>query len=232
MYHLLERRRVKEFSFGYTVRDAETAKDGAYNLLDIDLFELGPTLKGMNPETELLAVKALADATDPPAGRVRGCLKAGARHSKETVAALSRIRAEVDALLGTGESADDETPKSVEAEAVTGKASDPDEDINTQIQLLKGTTRMTQSVKDYFKAEAEAQARARRRHLRRGEHRRARHDRGRADQGVDPDRRGAGAPEACRRPRSQRQVHRDHRRDERQDDRTRRAGAGRCPFDR
>ena len=65
VFHLLERRRVKEFSFGYQVRDFEVAKDGAYNLLDVELFEIGPTLKGMNPETELLAVKALATATDP-----------------------------------------------------------------------------------------------------------------------------------------------------------------------
>ena len=62
---------VKEFSFGYDGARRRTAKDGALDLLEIDLFELGPTLKGMNPETELLAVKALAEATDPPdrAGR-------------------------------------------------------------------------------------------------------------------------------------------------------------------
>ena len=143
VFHLLERRRVKEFSFGYQVRDAETAKDGAYNLLDVDLFELGPTLKGMNPETELLAVKALAEATDPPAV-VRQLaeyaatvnVKAGARHSKETLSVLRRLRAELDDLIGD---TDDRRhhPKSVEAEA-TGKASDPDEDINTRIQILKG----------------------------------------------------------------------------------------------
>jgi HK97 family phage prohead protease len=142
VFHLLERRRVKEFSFGYSVRDAETAKDGAYNLLDLDLFELGPTLKGMNPETELLAVKALADAIDgrgwtqpQPIGAVIE-VKAGARHSKETLSALRRLRADLDALIGDGDSAGDEPPKSDEAEA-EGKASDPDADLNTRIQLLK-----------------------------------------------------------------------------------------------
>jgi HK97 family phage prohead protease len=132
VFHLLERRRVKEFSFGYSVRDAESAKDGAFNLLEVDLFELGPTLKGMNPETELLAVKALAAATDPTGVRV----KAGARHSKQTLAALTRIRAEVDALIGDGEPAGDEPAKSTEAEA-PGKASELDADITTQIRLLK-----------------------------------------------------------------------------------------------
>jgi HK97 family phage prohead protease len=141
VFHLLERRRVKEFSFGYSVRDAETAKDGAYDLLDLDLFELGPTLKGMNPETELLAVKALAVATDQPVPPIvvdtvgpEIVVKAGARHSKETLSALRRLRAELDALIGDGDPVD-EPPKSVEAEA-EGKASDPDADLNTRIQLM------------------------------------------------------------------------------------------------
>ena len=138
VFHLLERRRVKEFSFGYSVRDAETAKDGAYNLLDVDLFELGPTLKGMNPETELLAVKALARATDGMPG------KAGARHSKETITVIERHIAAIErdvtdlrshffaAIVG------EDSPKSDEAEAPAGKASDPDEDINIKIRLLEG----------------------------------------------------------------------------------------------
>ena len=42
------------------------AKDGAHELLDLDLIEIGPTLKGMNSDTELLAVKsALERATEP-----------------------------------------------------------------------------------------------------------------------------------------------------------------------
>jgi HK97 family phage prohead protease len=154
VYRLLSERRVKEFSFGYSVRDAETAKDGAYDLLDLDLFEIGPTLKGMNPATELLAVKALAAATDVPTaapvivgvgeGTVdvevqpgwvkRVEVKAGARHSKETIAALTRMRAELDALLAA--ESGDEPPKSDEAET-NGKASDPDADIHLQLKLLK-----------------------------------------------------------------------------------------------
>jgi hypothetical protein len=140
VFHLLERRRVKEFSFGYSVRDAEKADDGAYDLLDLDLFELGPTLKGMNPETELLAVKALADATEPPVVKISGWLptvKAGARHSKTT---LDLVRSHIDALeahfFAAGEPAD-ETPKSIEAEA-QGKASEPDsDDLLTRIRILE-----------------------------------------------------------------------------------------------
>jgi hypothetical protein len=61
-------------------------------------------------------------------------VKAGARHSKETLAALTRMRDELDALIASGST--EEPPKSDEAEA-TGKASDPDEDIRNQIRLLK-----------------------------------------------------------------------------------------------
>jgi HK97 family phage prohead protease len=137
VYRLLKERRVTEFSFGYNLLDSEK-KDGALDLLEIDLFEVGPTLKGMNPATELLAVKALANATapkpaPPPSAPVTE-VKAGARHSKETLAALTRMRDELDALIASGST--EEPPKSDEAEA-TGKASDPDEDIRNQIRLLK-----------------------------------------------------------------------------------------------
>lgn len=149
VHHLLDRRRVKEFSFGYNLRDAQKAKDGALDLLDIDLFEFGPTLKGMNPETELLAVKALAAATDPVAVGEPGeelhvprqkvfvipDLKAGARHSKAT---RDLVQSTVDALSAHFLSDDttSETPKADEAEAKS-KASDPvAEDIQTRIRIL------------------------------------------------------------------------------------------------
>jgi HK97 family phage prohead protease len=155
VYNLLEKRRVKEFSFGYQVIDSEKADDGATDLLELDIFEVGPTLKGMNPETQLLAVKAY-DATvgdtkawaDAVAARdvrvadvaaylgdeLRG--KAGARLSKATRSTLEQAHA----LLGSLLSEDSESPAepSLEAEA-TGKASDADEyhDITTRINLLK-----------------------------------------------------------------------------------------------
>lgn len=55
---LLKERRVTQFSFGYFARDWKqvTDSDGTTvrELLDIDLFEVGPTLLGMNPATQLL----------------------------------------------------------------------------------------------------------------------------------------------------------------------------------
>jgi Escherichia/Staphylococcus phage prohead protease len=58
VYDLLKARRVKEFSFAYDVVDSRPAKDGANELVALELIEVGPTLKGVNAETQLLTVKA------------------------------------------------------------------------------------------------------------------------------------------------------------------------------
>lgn len=61
VHKLLKRRSLREFSFGYDVPEggSKRAKDGALDLNEIDLVEVGPTLKGMNEATELYAVKSL-----------------------------------------------------------------------------------------------------------------------------------------------------------------------------
>jgi HK97 family phage prohead protease len=66
VHRLMERRSLKEFSFGYSVPKGgeKRAKDGANDLLEIDLAEVGPTLKGMNPATELHAVKSAVIEND------------------------------------------------------------------------------------------------------------------------------------------------------------------------
>lgn len=55
---LLKERRVREFSFGYFATGYQDVDDDEYGkvreLTEIDLFEVGPTLLGMNPETVLL----------------------------------------------------------------------------------------------------------------------------------------------------------------------------------
>lgn len=54
---------LKEFSFGYAAKDyAIEGEDGSQIrvLKDVDLFEAGPTLVGMNPETRLIGMKAMA----------------------------------------------------------------------------------------------------------------------------------------------------------------------------
>lgn len=57
VWRLVKSRRVKEFSFAYDIVDERKAKDGANELLELELFEVGPTLKGANPATQLLGAK-------------------------------------------------------------------------------------------------------------------------------------------------------------------------------
>ena len=52
---LLAERRVKEFSFAYDVIDEREASGGVTELVELDIIEVGPTLKGANSETELLS---------------------------------------------------------------------------------------------------------------------------------------------------------------------------------
>jgi uncharacterized protein len=59
VHHLLKGRRVTQASFAYNVIEAKSITvDGkeARELLELDLLEVGPTLLGMNEETELLMV--------------------------------------------------------------------------------------------------------------------------------------------------------------------------------
>lgn len=60
VYKLLKERRVKEFSFAYDTIDEKSTKDGINELLELDVIEVGPTLKGANPETQLIGAKGLA----------------------------------------------------------------------------------------------------------------------------------------------------------------------------
>ncbi len=56
VHRLLKDRRIREFSFAYDVLD-EKQQNGANELLELDVIEVGPTLKGMNPETVLVGAK-------------------------------------------------------------------------------------------------------------------------------------------------------------------------------
>lgn len=60
---LLKQRRVTQFSFGYYARDSKMVTDpdgtNVRELLDIEIFEVGPTLLGMNPATQLLEAASL-----------------------------------------------------------------------------------------------------------------------------------------------------------------------------
>jgi HK97 family phage prohead protease len=62
VFRLLRGKRVTQFSFAYDVIEGAEVKreDGTvYELRKLKVYEVGPTPIGANPETELLAVKAL-----------------------------------------------------------------------------------------------------------------------------------------------------------------------------
>lgn len=64
IYRSLSDGALKEFSFGYRVKDAADVTDDGdtvRELKDVDLLEWGPTLKGMNPATRLVAVKSVLE---------------------------------------------------------------------------------------------------------------------------------------------------------------------------
>jgi HK97 family phage prohead protease len=67
VHRLMQRRSLKEFSFGYQVAKGgeKRAKDGANELSEVSLIEIGPTLKGLNPATELHAVKSALGVEEP-----------------------------------------------------------------------------------------------------------------------------------------------------------------------
>lgn len=72
VHHLLVNRRVTQFSFGYFAKDTQMVTEGDQTIREIktiDLFEVGPTLLGMNPATELLQA-ASAVTRGAKAGRV------------------------------------------------------------------------------------------------------------------------------------------------------------------
>lgn len=120
-HQLLVDRRVTNWSFRYDVLREKRARDGANELLELDLTEVGPTLKGANPETMTIAAKALDEAAEEAASAAEAIVeegeKAGARHSQATRAELSSIRDDVAALAGRIESllGDEDTEKAADA---------------------------------------------------------------------------------------------------------------------
>ena len=58
IFKLLKERRVSSWSFAYDVIRDQRADDGADELLEVDLIEVGPTLKGANSQTHTITAKS------------------------------------------------------------------------------------------------------------------------------------------------------------------------------
>ncbi len=61
VYELVRDGRVNEWSFSYDTIKERKASDGANELIELDLIEVGPTLKGANSETVTLSTKSAND---------------------------------------------------------------------------------------------------------------------------------------------------------------------------
>ena len=115
----LDRRTIREFSFAYDVLDEQRGADGANELVALDVLEVGPTLKGANPATRLLAktlgedwdqlgetdlldrlAKAVADRTDEKA-RVSVTFEGSVEEELEAIYVAGRDWA-VDLDAGNG----------------------------------------------------------------------------------------------------------------------------------
>lgn len=93
VYRLLKSGRISQFSFGFDVLDGgwgvRKGEDGethdVYELRALDLIEVGPCLRGVNTETELLAIKGQPPTKTPPA-------RAGANGSHAAAESITTLR--------------------------------------------------------------------------------------------------------------------------------------------
>lgn len=93
VFRLMKRGTLAEFSFAYDIVE-EKLQNGANELLKLEVIEVGPTLKGMNPATQLLGVKAdgTARAAASPAGTRKQAVAGSFEERRELVSAAVRGR--------------------------------------------------------------------------------------------------------------------------------------------
>ena len=126
VFKLLKGRRVTQFSFAYSVLDGgPVQKDGEtyFELRRLKLYEVGPTLVGMNQATELLSAKS--DDVDAKAGRVLSAKNV--ELVNDAISAADSLKSALKALLdgaapnddgkaSTGQQVKDEEPEGAKSE--------------------------------------------------------------------------------------------------------------------
>lgn len=103
---------LREFSFGYQAVDYDIEKEGdtqVRRLKEVDIFEAGPTLLGMNPETRLVGIKSLEKAV---AAEI--AVKAGRVLSKSNETKLADAHTAIGEVLSQVAETED-TPKNLPA---------------------------------------------------------------------------------------------------------------------
>lgn len=98
VYRLMERKQLSQFSFGYTIPKGGMTKalDGAFDLKQLNLVEVGPCLRGVNDKTQLLSIKAQLDAEE---------------RELTVEERMSRLEARFDAVVDVEGKADDGPPQ-------------------------------------------------------------------------------------------------------------------------
>lgn len=67
VYRLMKGGLLKGWSFGYTVpAGGQKQNNGANEVSEVDLVEVGPTLKGANPEAQLSSIKSAVEQLEHP----------------------------------------------------------------------------------------------------------------------------------------------------------------------
>lgn len=104
IFRLMDRKLLKEASFAYDVVKENKARDGANDLGELSIIEVGPTLKGMNPATgdHAMLVKDLSALAERMGLKVMEAPheeKIGARNSSSDAAMIQSIH---DASMNLG----------------------------------------------------------------------------------------------------------------------------------
>lgn len=146
VYRLMKGRRVKKFSFSYSVQErafAEKDGQGVQELRKVKLFEVGPTLIGANDETELLDVKS---APETPAAAIEE--KAGKILSAKNVGLIqSAIEALTELLKAATPSSDDSAAGKTASADQAVKGEEP-ETANPEEPLVKAPVMDTSSLEN------------------------------------------------------------------------------------
>lgn len=129
VYRLLKGRRVTQFSFAYDVLDGAPAKiDGqdVFELRKLKLYEVGPTLVGVNPETRLIGAKSDDDLLADRIGSMHSLLaelKAGRTLSAANEGRIRTAVSELNVVLASV--GDAETPKSTTDDSTKAQTGEP-----------------------------------------------------------------------------------------------------------
>jgi uncharacterized protein len=142
VFRLMKRRTMKEFSFSYEIKKEKLASDSANNLVELDLIEVGPTLKGANPETELVSIKAALDAAIEADGEKAGrtISKANENKIRGAITTLEEVLKSIAAESGVEDAKSDDNPENAKAEETAEETPAPAEEPVEEVDLVAGIT--------------------------------------------------------------------------------------------